>query len=157
MRDTDWCLQRIPFINVGFCVLGSPIGSEEFVARMCTAKVGQEKEFLQKLALLQNIQSACLLLRYCGVGKITHLLRTIPPHLRHAAQNHDSDVLTSFQSILGCNLSPSQVRQVRIKIAQGGFGLASETQTLPTRATRLGESLGNLYTRARFLCLLIVQ
>ena len=132
VRDTDWPLRRIPFVNDGFCVLGSPIGSEEFVARMCVAKVGQEKEFLQKLALLQNIQSACLLLRYCGVGKITHLLRTIPPHLiRHAAQNHDSDVLTSFQSILGCNLSPSQVRQVRIKIAQGGFGLSSAAAVSP--------------------------
>ena len=110
----------------GISVLGTPIGSGEYVARKCLVTTGKEKRFLQKLTLLENMQSASLLLRYCGVGNINHLLRTVPPaSVREAAKIHDSNVLESFQSIIGCRLSPTQIRQTHLRISQRGFGLPS--------------------------------
>ena len=124
-----WSLPISLFSN-GLVVLGTPIGTDEFVSRSCSYIVSKEKTLLSKIPRLGNLQVLSLLLRYCGVSKMTHLLRSVPPSLIGSAANqHDCNVLSCFESIVGCQLSPSplQERQLEIRIAQGGFGLQPAT------------------------------
>ena len=126
VRNVMWPFHRIPFVTDGISILGSPIGSEEYVSRKSLVTFGKERNFLHKLRLLQNIQSASLLLRYCGMGNVTHLLRTVPSQLiPQEAKNHDVKIVECFQSILGCGLTQSQTRQIHLRISQWGFGLPS--------------------------------
>ena len=81
VRDEMWPFHRIPFVTDGISILGSPTDSEQYVTRKSLVTAGKERNFFHKLRLLQKIQSASLLLRYCGVGNVTRLLRTAPSQL----------------------------------------------------------------------------
>ena len=62
-----------------------------------------------------RVQSAVLLLRLCGQGKATHLLRTLPPPLTQGfADSLDAATETTLASLcrLGA-LTPSQREQLR--------------------------------------------
>ena len=124
----DWSLP-ISLVTGGTLILGTPIGSDEFVSRSCAEIVSKEKSLLNRIPLLGNLQVSSLLLHYCGVSKMTHLLRSVAPSLiRDAANDRDVNVLRCFESIVGFQLNSIQARQLEFRIAKGGFGLQSATQ-----------------------------
>ena len=122
----DWVLS-IPIRDEGLEILGTPIGSDSFVREKCIETVKCERDFLAKLPLLDDMQSGLLLLRYCAVPKITHLLRTVPHSLiAEAAELHDTMIVKAFENIIGCGaLNALECSQLRLDIQQGGFGLRS--------------------------------
>ena len=62
--------------------------------------MNDEAQLLNFLPKLASLQIAWLLLYYCAVRRINHLLRTIPPSLVYdIALNHDEGIFSSF-----CNL-----------------------------------------------------
>ena len=130
--DTLWPLQDIGFTSLGMSVLGCPIGTDSYVAGECLRIVAEENAFLERLCGLRNMQSALLLLRYCGTGRINHLLRAIPPStIQQAAQQHDSNIRSCFCSIIGCQLDNIQLRQLHLRLSQGGMGLPLAERTSP--------------------------
>ena len=81
---------------------------------------------------MKNLISAMLLLRYCGVPTITHLLRSVTPkNVADAAKQHDGDIQNTFQAIVGLSASVQQKNQVSLPISLGGFGLASASLVSP--------------------------
>ena len=125
----DWDLP-IPVRDEGLEILGTPVGSDSFFKEKCIEIVKCEKShFLAKLPLLDDMQSALLLLRYCPVPKITHLLRTVPPSLLSEAADpdlHDAMVIKAFENIVGCcYLNALESSQLRLDIQQRRFGLRS--------------------------------
>ena len=97
---------------------------------VCQEIVAKEKEFLTRLKQLKNMQSASLLLRYCGTGRISHLLRSIAPSLLHsAARFHDENISACLQSLIVCELRETQVLQAQLRLSQGGLGLSSAQVT----------------------------
>ena len=77
----------------GFVALGVPIGHAEFVQRILTARLEEERRLLQELQDLPDMQSAWLLLLYCANPRARHVLRTVPPQdsVTYAAE-HDRAV-----------------------------------------------------------------
>ena len=127
----DWSLP-IPFTTDGMQVLGCPVGSDLFVQRQCVKFTQNRLPFLKKLRCMRNLQSAMLLLRYCGVPTITHLLRSAAPHnVAEAAAQHDLDILDTFQSIIGISATVQQKSQISLPISLGGFGLLSAASASP--------------------------
>ena len=117
----------------GFELLGTPVGSDTFVKDACRGKVEKLNPLLSKLSLLQDAQIGVLLLRYCGVPKIMNLLRTVPPCLVDVAcVQHDDNIVTTFEEIIGIKCTDTQKQQVRLSIKNGGFGLTSARDTAPS-------------------------
>ena len=102
----NWGLP-IPVRSEGFELLGTPLGTASFVEEHCVESVlvNRVKPLLSKLPMLQDCQSAILLLGYCGVPIVMHLLRTVPPKLVSSmASYHDKEIIDSFESIIGRRL-----------------------------------------------------
>jgi len=126
----------------GVKVLGAPVGSPEYVQRFCDNVVEEKAKLLDLLPKLPSLQSAWLLLYFCAVPRINHLLRTVPPqHVRVAARAHDANVLNCFQKIFHIpnrqqwetNLQGlsfgTWVKQARLPLRLGGCGLRDSTRT----------------------------
>ena len=114
----------------GMQILGSPVGSAKFINRECLNFARKQQPFLQKLRCIENTQVASLLLRYCGVPTLTHLLRSIPPpDIESAAKLHDENIVSTLESII--NVSPDQHQQLSLPLSHGGFGLSSASRVSP--------------------------
>ena len=101
----------------------SPIGHKSFVQDVCLKQADSAKVFLSKLPRLNDAQTALLLLRYCGIPKISHLLRCIPSSvIDTAAREFDC-------TIIGCKVSVEEIRQLLLPISLGGVGLAKSSST----------------------------
>ena len=86
----------------GFEILGTPNGSDVFVKEACLRQLQREKSLLFKHSRLQDAQIGFLLLRYCGVAKIMHLLRAVPPgHADEACVQQDEHIAATFEEIIG--------------------------------------------------------
>ena len=113
--------------------MSAPVGSDIFIKEDCLRKVEGEKSLLSKLSLLQDAQIGALILRYCGVPKIMHLLRTVPPCLVDIAYvQHDEHIATTFEEIIGIKCTDRQRQQVSLSMRHEGFGLTSARDTAPS-------------------------
>ena len=116
-----------------FELLGTLVRSDAFVKDACHGKVEKFSPLLSKLSLLQDAQMGVLLLRYCGVPKIMNLLCTVPPCLVDVAcVQHDENIVTTFEEIIGVKCTDTQKHQVRLSIKNGDFGLTSARDTAPS-------------------------
>ena len=113
----------------GFEILGIPVGSDTFVKDACRSKVEKLTSLLSKLSLLQDVQIGVLLLRYCGVPKIMNLLCNVSPCLDVACAQHDDNIATTFEEIIGVKCTDTQKQHVRLSIKNEGFGVTSATDT----------------------------
>ena len=112
----------------GIRVLGSPLGSEEYMSSFISSLLQDHQPLLSVLPLLGDNQVALLLLRYCCLPRIHHLLRTVSPYsiaISALTAIHDSNIMKCFSDITGLTASPSIVRQIRLPIRLGGLGLTS--------------------------------
>ncbi len=59
---------------------------------------------------LPTVQSAALLLRMCGCGKVTHMLRSNPPAgVQEAARTYDAALLQAYEKL--ASLDPLTLEQ----------------------------------------------
>ncbi len=74
------------------------------------------------------MQVAGLLLRHCGAGKFTHLLRSNPPtSVRAAARAYDTELLKAYEALASLDpLAEDQAEQCRLRLRDGGRGLRSQ-------------------------------
>ena len=91
----------------------------------------QNQKLLTCLEALQDTQCAMLLLRFCALPKIVHLLRTISPEISlQYANQHDKSVLSTFTTFVKTDhLSDEDTLQAQLRIRDGGFGLLSMADT----------------------------
>ena len=89
-------------------------------------------------------QSGLLLLRLCGQGKVTHLLRTLPPELTKGfAEAIDEATERTAEALCRLDrLAPNQKAQLRLPLRGGGLGLRSQASL--REVAYLGSWLGNL-------------
>ena len=112
------------------------MGSHCFVEARCLEVAGRAANLLQRLAdlpasasaHLPAVQAASLLLRMCGAGKITHLLRSNPPEAtKQAAAHFDRELLQTYEAIADLDpLSGEQASQCQLPLRLGGRGLRSQ-------------------------------
>ena len=83
LRKQAWKLVLSPELN-GIKVLGTPIGTRAFINNIGTSIISNEMQLLTLLPQLASLQIAWLILYFCAMPRINHLLRTIPPRQVHA-------------------------------------------------------------------------
>ena len=125
----------LPPRDRGLVVLGTPVGSDEFVRAWGDGRVAEEAALLEQLPLLPDLQCAWLLLLFCASPRANHALRAIPPHLAaHYAAAHDAAVWGTLQACVGeqAEDADSPARAVALLPASlGGLGLLSAVRASP--------------------------
>ena len=86
----------------GIVILGTPVGSPEFVQRFLDNRLTVQSRFWDRVKEVPDTQSAWLLLLYCAVPRANHLIRALPPESVAAyARAHDDGIWATFLDIIG--------------------------------------------------------
>ena len=117
------------------------LGTDAFAKERCAEVSARAATLLERFAELPTqasphqpaVQVAALLLRHCGCGKVTHLLRSTPPAtVREAARAYDAALLTCYEVLTELDpLTEAQALQSRLPLRLGGRGLRSQEQLAP--------------------------
>ncbi|CAE7641672.1 unnamed protein product [Symbiodinium sp. CCMP2592] len=120
--DGDW---PVPRDRQGLLVLGTPLGTDEYVHGILTAKRAQHDRLLTRIPEVPDLQAAWLLLHYCATP---YLLRNVPPALTaQFAADCDAALATCLGSLSGDQLPAAAVRTSQLALGFGGLGLRSAT------------------------------
>ena len=128
------------------------LGSDGFVGALLDAKVEKPQDFLEAVERvvedaethLPRTQSAFLLLRVCGLGRLTHLARLLSPAATAAfTKAADDEVLATLTRLAQLEgLTEQQAEQAQLSLGRGVFGLRSLHKT--RGAAWVGSWLGTL-------------
>ena len=116
----------IPRIQeAGFVLLGTPVGSPEFVEEKIRSRMEKVKLITDKLPLLQDAQTEFVLLRSClSLPKMLYVLRTTDPtNLQELWRNYDDITREALNKILGVPVNNTQWKQAQLQVDLGGLGL----------------------------------
>ena len=87
-----WVADKPPELN-GFIVLGTPLGSDEFVKKHAGDRMQKEQKLLVEFPHLRDPQSAWALLSWSAAQIAKHTIRVLPPTLsRTYAEGHDGAI-----------------------------------------------------------------
>ena len=125
-----WTGSDLPVDRRGMRILGTPLGSPEFVERQLQELREEHELLLHSLQALPELQSGWLLLSMCASTRANYYLRTLPPSQVQAfAQAHDIAMCrVLFQLLDDPGGTEEQLHHAR-RLAQlplrlGGLGLA---------------------------------
>jgi hypothetical protein len=109
-------------------ILGSYVGSEEFIRSSLQSKLEDLQKEAEKLISYSDLQQKYIFLRYCFDQKITHILRTTDIWLTNDfAEKFDNMKKAIFCSIIGqfdSNTLPDVIwTQVCLSTSRAGFGI----------------------------------
>ena len=127
----------LPAEHRGVVVLGSPIGTPEFVQKSCADRLSDQQDLLRKLGELPDLQCAWVLLMYCASPRCVHTLRTVPPALAGTyAEESDAAVQSCLWQLLGNPGGPeATIGRARAILSlparMGGLGLRSAVRMAP--------------------------
>ena len=137
-RDTDrsarvWRGSEIPEDQQGMKILGTPLGNPEFVRRSWHSSLRNTACCSKRIPLLDDVQSAWLLLAHCAAARANYSLRCVEPQeVEPFARAHDSDMRQCLSQILQVNLAEvDQATQdtVTVPLSLGGLGVRSAVRT----------------------------
>ena len=134
LTDLDPLRRGVPRVmEDGIVLLGSPIGSQEFIEQVIASKVEKVKETVSLLPLIQDPHTEYVLLRSClSIPKIMFILRTTDPvQHQNLLQQFDSILRESLTRIIGVPVSDSQWQQAQLPVSMGGIGLRSAWDHAP--------------------------
>jgi hypothetical protein len=132
--------------NYGMEILGTPFGSNLYIQEWINdkrIKIILQNEIITKL---QDPQIQWLYIYYIIQNKMTHLLRTIPPHQRPSLPMSLNDLIYSqVNDIVKQELTHSTISQLHLPISHAGFGLTNyETASIPAYFASTIGSLANM-------------
>ena len=115
----------------GIKILGTPIGSDDFVQRVLDRRLEDEAKLWTALTWVPDLQCAWQVLLQCAGPRCHHLLRTLPPSqsLEYAAR-HDEGMMQAMDNLLGGLTGGADEKEVAHHVASlpmrlGGLGLRS--------------------------------
>ena len=121
----DWALPRD---RQGFLVLGTPLGTDEYVASTLAARRETQQRLLTRIPDVPDLQAAWLLLHFCAAPRANYLLRNAPPALTaQFAADHDAAVATCLGSLVHCgdHMAATATQASQLALGFGGLGLRS--------------------------------
>jgi hypothetical protein len=117
------------------------LAPDDHAKQRCKEVVARAAALLERVAALPceasphqpGVQVAALLLRLCGCGKVTHLLRCNPPAVvQEAAQTYDKALRDCYEEITALDpLTTEQALQTSLPLRLGGRGLRSQAKLAP--------------------------
>ena len=131
-------------VHSGLKVVGTPIGTDDYVKQVSSEIVDEEMQLLNRIPQLASLQVSWLILFFCAVPRLNHLLRTLAPRLvEQLAESHDSRIQEVFASLfhvpsvqdwsqdLHDVSHDSCMRQAKLPMRLGGCGLRDSRRTSP--------------------------
>ena len=113
----------------------APFGSDAFIRSFLHDTAEKFGAYTRRVAEIPTgctpgragVQCANALLRQCGVQRVTHLLRTLPPRLTDAfAREIDSHTVRAFEAVNGLSaMAPERQTWECLPLAAGGMGLGN--------------------------------
>ena len=119
-----------PAAENGIKVLGTPLGSPEFVQAHANARMQEEQRFLDEIPHLQDLQCSWALLAYSAVPRANHLIRVLQPVASQGyACAHDDALWSTLRRLLELPADGEEFRNTRrlasLPAKLGGVGLRS--------------------------------
>ena len=131
-----------PDAERGVKILGTPLGTPAFVEACASETLLEKSQLLNFLPKLPSLQASWLLLYFCAVPRINHLLRTVPPDGNSSIANaHDDSIRVAFRTMFGIPGEASWdadlhkmsyeacANQAQLPLRLGGCGLRNSTRT----------------------------
>ena len=121
----------------GLKILGTPVGSAEFIDTHLRARLQDQQLLLDRLVRMEDPQCAWLVLMFCASPRANHLLRTLPPEEAAGfAEGHDRQIWAALLILLGSPQLNGRTEQQARMIAtlprrHGGLGLQDATRSSP--------------------------
>ena len=110
----------------GIRVLGTPLGSAEYVRSQLDATEAAHQLLLQRIPAVQDLQSAWLLLLFCASSRATFYLRVChPDHSEAFARQHDVHIWQCLSTLLGQRQDALPQDWGSLPFHLGGLGLRS--------------------------------
>jgi hypothetical protein len=114
--------------SYGYKLLGSFVGSDEFILHALSAYIAQLNSLADRLiTVCIHYQHLLALLRHCFLTKVSHIFRTVPPRLTMGFVSHVNDIchriFCSMTSHLHPTLSAIHIHQLHLNLEDGGFSL----------------------------------
>ena len=81
----------------GIKILGTPVGSDQFVQEVRDSRLEEEGRLWEGLSWVLDVQCAWQILLQCAGPRCHHLLRTIPPSQSAQCEHHTSHVVFSHR------------------------------------------------------------
>ena len=121
----------------GVKVLGTPVGSEEFVREISDLRLEEEQKLWDAIPWIPDLQCGWQVLLQCAGPRCHHFLQTMPPSASlDYAQRHDTGMLGTMESLLGSvpGTQPQKATAhmlATLPMRMGGLGLRSAVRTAP--------------------------
>ena len=118
----------------GVKVLGTPVGTPEFVEDVTQRRLDEENRLWEAIPSVPDLQCAWQILLQCAGPRCHHLLRTLPPSVSAScATGHDAGMQRTMEALLGgLPGDPIQKRVAHtissLPMRMGGLGLRSASR-----------------------------
>ena len=119
-----------PPAHHGVRVLGIPVGHEEFVQAELRATTVKHQTLVERVPLVEDLQSAWLLLLFCANTRAMYSLLGVPPaETEEFAAAHD---VATWQCFLGISGRANEIHDwASLPLHMGGCGLRSAINAAP--------------------------
>jgi hypothetical protein len=142
------CLQDVPVVGTA-TILGCTFGPDEAITAGAQRLADRLVTEINKLESLGDAQTECLIMRFCHVTGLNHLLRTTRPSLlQEACKTLDKAILGTVERWAGQPLTELARLQAQLPLSMSGLGLTpSAGNTSPYLAGVLAfrHLLGRIY------------
>ena len=82
-------------------ILGTPVGSQEFIQEVCEERLQQERELWEAIPWVPDLQCAWQVLLQCAGPRCHYLLRTLAPESSQGyAVRHDDGMFEMMETLL---------------------------------------------------------
>ena len=121
----------------GIKVLGTPVGSPQFVQHTVDTRLEEEKKLWEAISWVPDLQSAWQILLQCAGPVATMFSERCPPsQSTHYAAEHDEGMLKVLSTLLGGIPGGDQEKEDARRLAtlpmrMGGLGLRSAARMAP--------------------------
>ena len=129
---------ELPAAERGLRVLGTPLGTPEYVAAQLDTLTTQHGRLLARLPDVPDLQVAWLLLLYCALPRAQYVLRVLPPPATRAfSAAHDRSNLSCLATLLRVESTGEFLAnelvcgRAQLSLRHGGLGLRSAAWHAP--------------------------
>ena len=96
---TAWNSDK-PLPERGIKILGTPFGTTQYISTYWGKLSSERAQLLNLIPKLPSRQAAWLLLYFCAVPRMNHILRTVPlPEAQPMAEAHDRSIIEVFRNV----------------------------------------------------------
>ena len=120
----------LPADQQGVKVLGTPLGSPEYVQAMLERLSASHQRLIDRIPHITDLQSAYLLLLFCAASRPNYILRVVHPQATRAfAARHDVSMRRCMEILLDVSITNHTWDIGSLPLHMGGLGIRSAVRS----------------------------